>query len=170
MKRKLDQFLSGDPLVSFPFKNQQKRGNRNVKQFLKLFSLQVATDVASRGIDVRGVVAVVNYDLANNTEDYVHRIGRYGLFSLCSYRFLSCVFWVASCCRNCFVLRLDFLVCYAFSLVEKDSCKKTPKETPDFHSVDITLNEKMKKFFSSSFFFCFKGNFKHRIVFDNSIR
>lgn len=47
-----------------------------MKQFLKLFFFQVATDVASRGIDVRGVVAVVNYDLANNTEDYVHRIGR----------------------------------------------------------------------------------------------
>ena len=36
----------------------------------------VATDVASRGLDVRGICAVVNYDLANNTEDYVHRIGR----------------------------------------------------------------------------------------------
>ena len=57
-------------------KSAKKRGNRNVKQFLKLFFFQVATDVASRGIDVRGVVAVVNYDLANNTEDYVHRIGR----------------------------------------------------------------------------------------------
>ena len=38
----------------------------------------VATDVASRGLDVRGICAVVNYDLANNTEDYVHRIGRTG--------------------------------------------------------------------------------------------
>ena len=34
----------------------------------------VATDVASRGLDVKGVSAVVNYDLANNTEDYVHRL------------------------------------------------------------------------------------------------
>jgi superfamily II DNA/RNA helicase len=33
----------------------------------------VATDVASRGLDVKGVSAVINYDLANNTEDYVHR-------------------------------------------------------------------------------------------------
>ncbi len=38
----------------------------------------VATDVASRGIDVKGVAAVINYDLANSTEDYVHRIGRTG--------------------------------------------------------------------------------------------
>ena len=40
--------------------------------------VMVATDVASRGLDVKGVSAVVNYDLANNTEDYVHRIGRTG--------------------------------------------------------------------------------------------
>ncbi len=33
----------------------------------------MATDVASRGLDVKGVSAVINYDLANNTEDYVHR-------------------------------------------------------------------------------------------------
>ena len=40
--------------------------------------VMVATDVASRGLDVKGVSAVINYDLANNTEDYVHRIGRTG--------------------------------------------------------------------------------------------
>eukprot|EP00111_Clytia_hemisphaerica_P010804 TCONS_00031598-protein len=38
----------------------------------------VATDVASRGIDVKGISAVINYDLANTSEDYVHRIGRTG--------------------------------------------------------------------------------------------
>ncbi|MBD3219413.1 MAG: DEAD/DEAH box helicase, partial [candidate division Zixibacteria bacterium] len=38
----------------------------------------VATDVASRGIDVLGIELVVNYDLPTNTEDYVHRIGRTG--------------------------------------------------------------------------------------------
>jgi len=38
----------------------------------------VATDVAARGIDIKGVTLVVNYDLPANTEDYVHRIGRTG--------------------------------------------------------------------------------------------
>merc|ERR1719305_1558585 len=37
-----------------------------------------ATDVAARGLDIKGVGLVVNYDAANNTEDYVHRIGRTG--------------------------------------------------------------------------------------------
>ncbi|MFP5519178.1 MAG: DEAD/DEAH box helicase [Bdellovibrionia bacterium] len=36
----------------------------------------VATDIASRGIDVEGITHVINYDLPHVPEDYVHRIGR----------------------------------------------------------------------------------------------
>jgi len=38
----------------------------------------VATDVAARGIDVNDIAHVVNYDLPNASEDFVHRIGRTG--------------------------------------------------------------------------------------------
>ena len=38
----------------------------------------VATDVAARGIDVKDIAHVVNYDLPNAAEDFVHRIGRTG--------------------------------------------------------------------------------------------
>jgi ATP-dependent RNA helicase RhlE len=38
--------------------------------------VMVATDIAGRGIDVDGIAHVVNYDLPNVPEDYVHRIGR----------------------------------------------------------------------------------------------
>jgi ATP-dependent RNA helicase DDX3X len=38
----------------------------------------VATDVASRGLDISGVTHVFNYDLPANIDDYVHRIGRTG--------------------------------------------------------------------------------------------
>lgn len=38
----------------------------------------VATDVAARGIDVDDVDAVINYDIPNDVENYVHRIGRTG--------------------------------------------------------------------------------------------
>lgn len=36
----------------------------------------VATDIAARGIDVTGISQVINYDLPQVPEDYVHRIGR----------------------------------------------------------------------------------------------
>ena len=42
------------------------------------FDVLVATDVAARGIDVDGVTHVINYDLPNIAENYVHRIGRTG--------------------------------------------------------------------------------------------
>jgi ATP-dependent RNA helicase RhlE len=38
----------------------------------------VATDVAARGLDVRGLGAVVNYDLPRSTAEYTHRVGRTG--------------------------------------------------------------------------------------------
>ena len=41
-------------------------------------SVLVATDIASRGIDVEGISHVFNYDLPNISESYVHRIGRTG--------------------------------------------------------------------------------------------
>ena len=40
--------------------------------------LLVATDVAARGLDIEHVTHVINYDMPNNTEIYVHRIGRTG--------------------------------------------------------------------------------------------
>ncbi len=38
----------------------------------------VATDVAARGLDVEGVTHVINYNLPDDPENYVHRIGRTG--------------------------------------------------------------------------------------------
>lgn len=38
----------------------------------------VATNVAARGLDISGISHVVNYDMPDNTEEYVHRIGRTG--------------------------------------------------------------------------------------------
>lgn len=38
----------------------------------------IATDVASRGLDVKDITHVVNYDFPRNIEDYVHRVGRTG--------------------------------------------------------------------------------------------
>ena len=42
------------------------------------YRVLVATDIAARGIDVTGIAAVINYDIPENPDDYVHRIGRTG--------------------------------------------------------------------------------------------
>lgn len=42
------------------------------------FRIMVATDIAARGIDVKNISLVINFDLPDNSEDYVHRIGRTG--------------------------------------------------------------------------------------------
>src|SRR6187397_1682144 len=42
------------------------------------YEIMVATDIAARGIDIAGVSHVINYDVPQHPEDYVHRIGRTG--------------------------------------------------------------------------------------------
>jgi len=42
------------------------------------YKVLVATDIAARGIDVVGIELVINYDLPEDAENYVHRIGRTG--------------------------------------------------------------------------------------------
>lgn len=42
------------------------------------YKIVVATDILSRGIDIKGIDLVINYDVPGDPEDYVHRIGRTG--------------------------------------------------------------------------------------------
>jgi ATP-dependent RNA helicase DeaD len=60
---------------------QQKQRERTIER-LKSGHLDiiVATDVAARGLDVDRISHVINYDIPNDTESYVHRIGRTGRF------------------------------------------------------------------------------------------
>ena len=81
-----DQCLHGD----IP----QSKRNTVMNDFKRgKFPILVSTDVAARGIDVDDVEAVINYDLPNENEYYLHRIGRTGRahkhgvsFSLVTFR------------------------------------------------------------------------------------
>lgn len=55
---------------------QRQRALQNFKQ--SRVQVLVATDVAARGLDIPAVTHVINFDLPNTYDDYVHRIGRTG--------------------------------------------------------------------------------------------
>lgn len=55
----------------------QSRRDKAISSFReKKVNILVATDVMGRGIDVPGITHIINYDLPDNPEDYLHRVGR----------------------------------------------------------------------------------------------
>jgi len=57
----------------------QNKREQLMKQFREIrFQYLIATDIAARGLDVEGVTHVINYDLPNDVESYIHRVGRTG--------------------------------------------------------------------------------------------
>ncbi|MFH1182699.1 MAG: DEAD/DEAH box helicase [Candidatus Moraniibacteriota bacterium] len=69
----------GFQAVSIHGNKSQSQRYRALDQFKRnAAQIMVATDVASRGLDIDDVTHVINYDLPDSYEDYLHRIGRTG--------------------------------------------------------------------------------------------
>ncbi|WP_294132000.1 DEAD/DEAH box helicase [Sphingobium sp.] len=73
------RFLEGAGIEAFAIHGNKSQGQRTTA--LQAFrqgkvKLLVATDIAARGIDVSGVSHVINFEIPNVAEQYVHRIGR----------------------------------------------------------------------------------------------
>lgn len=79
---RIAQFLTvnGFPAVGISSLLTQSQRTRVMEQFKAQneSNIMVATDVAARGLDIKGVDLVVNYELPDDPENYVHRIGRTG--------------------------------------------------------------------------------------------
>ena len=79
---RIAQFLNdnGFPAVGISSLLTQSQRNRVMEQFKSDSdkNILVATDVAARGLDIKGVDMVVNFELPDDAENYVHRIGRTG--------------------------------------------------------------------------------------------
>jgi len=56
--------------------DQQSRENALMNFKSRKLQILVATDILSRGIDIEDIDLVINYDVPNDPEDYIHRIGR----------------------------------------------------------------------------------------------
>lgn len=79
---KIAKFLvdNGVPAMAISSLLTQAQRNRVIEQFKaeNNMNILVATDVAARGLDIKGVDLVINYELPMDSESYVHRIGRTG--------------------------------------------------------------------------------------------
>ena len=78
---RLAEQLDGDGISSLAIHGNKSQGARTAaltKFKANKLQVLVATDIAARGIDIDQLPHVVNYELPNVAEDYVHRIGRTG--------------------------------------------------------------------------------------------
>lgn len=79
---RITQFLNDNslPAVGISSMLSQSQRNKVIEQFKSENerNILVATDVAARGLDIKGVDMVINFELPDDPENYVHRIGRTG--------------------------------------------------------------------------------------------
>jgi len=69
----------GTPVATLHADRSQSERTQALQGFKQgKYSILVATDIASRGLDISGVTHVINYNVPEHPEDYVHRIGRTG--------------------------------------------------------------------------------------------
>ena len=115
--------------------NDFKRGRANIL---------IATDVASRGIDIKELDAVVNFDMPNIPETYVHRIGRTGragnkgiAYSLCSAD------------EKTYVLEIQKTINKIIPIEEEHPYPLDPKAKPAVHKKQGSKHKKSRKSESS---------------------
>lgn len=70
----------GYPCLSLHGAKDQSDRESTINDFKTgVSNVLVATSIAARGLDVKDLVLVVNYEVPNHHEDYVHRVGRTGM-------------------------------------------------------------------------------------------
>lgn len=78
----LEVFLGANNIQSLGLSSvlTQARRNKVITEFKSCENkvVLIATDVAARGLDIEGVDLVINYDIPQNSDSYIHRIGRTG--------------------------------------------------------------------------------------------
>ncbi|MHC1591604.1 MAG: DEAD/DEAH box helicase [Candidatus Helarchaeales archaeon] len=77
---KLSRFLNemGYQALAIHSDKSQLQREKIMKAFRNNAQLLIATDVASRGLDIQGITHVINYNMPQIHEDYIHRVGRCG--------------------------------------------------------------------------------------------
>ncbi|WP_445749814.1 DEAD/DEAH box helicase [Polaribacter sp.] len=115
--------------------------NKAIEYFKnKKTSILIATDVASRGIDITNVDAIINFDIPNIPETYVHRIGRTGRAGKSGIAFSFC-----SPDENSYIKNIEALIERTIKVIDEHpypiSAPKKKKPQPN----SLSKNKKSRK-------------------------
>ncbi len=91
-------------------------------------NILIATDVAARGIDVKNIDTVINFDIPNISETYVHRIGRTGRAGQNGSAFSFC-----SADEKAYVISIQKLINKQLDVVEEHPYPLDPEAKPEVH-------------------------------------
>ncbi|MCK4561705.1 MAG: C-terminal helicase domain-containing protein, partial [Flavobacteriaceae bacterium] len=112
-----------------------------LKKFKKgAVNILIATDVAARGIDVKNIDAVINFDLPNLPEIYVHRIGRTGRAGKEGVSYSFC-----SADEKSYVTSIEKLIHKNIFVEEDHPYPLDPKAKPEVHKKKGSKHKKGRK-------------------------
>jgi len=103
-------------------------------------NILIATDVAARGIDIENVDAVINFDMPNVPETYVHRIGRTGRAGNTGMAYSFC-----SADEKEYIKTIQQLINLQLDIVEDHPYPLDPKAKPQVHKKQGSKYKKGRK-------------------------
>jgi ATP-dependent RNA helicase RhlE len=115
--------------------------NKAIEDFKNLkASILIATDVAARGIDINNVDAIINFDIPNVAETYVHRIGRTGRAGKSGIAFSFC-----SPDEFDYIKDIEALLQRPIKIIEDHPYRLTQPKKPKIQPNTVSKNKKGRK-------------------------
>ena len=103
-------------------------------------TILIATDVASRGIDIKNLEAVINFDIPSKPEIYVHRIGRTGRANLSGDSYSFC-----SADEKMYIINIEKLTKKTISIINNHPYLLDAKTKPEVHKKKGSKYKKGRK-------------------------
>jgi ATP-dependent RNA helicase RhlE len=103
-------------------------------------NILIATDVAARGIDVQNLDVVINFDIPNKPEAYVHRIGRTGRAGKVGVAYSFC-----SADEKSYIIAIQKLINQTITVEEDHPYPLDPKAKPEIHKKQGSKYKKGRK-------------------------
>lgn len=121
-------------------KTQSAREDALNKFKSKEVNILIATDVASRGIDIKNLDAVINFDIPNVPETYVHRIGRTGRAGKSGNSYSFC-----AADEKTYIKNIQTLLSFSITVEENHPYPLDPKAKPEVYIKKGSSNKKNRK-------------------------